>query len=115
VLAKSWESALLRRPDQGQTGDESWTEQNIQMSEKTINAADFKAHEGDTGSADYQVALLTERILHLTAHLQLHKKDNSSRRGLLRLVAQRRKLLDYVKANSEERYQKLLRGLNLRR
>ncbi len=57
----------------------------------------------------------TQRIVHLTAHLQLHKKDTSSRRGLLKLVAQRRKLLDYVKANSEERYQKLLQGLNLRK
>ncbi len=88
---------------------------NIEMSESTINVADFKAHENDTGSADYQVALLTQRITHLTEHLSLHKKDNSSRRGLLKLVAQRRKLLDYVKANSEERYQKLLQGLNLRK
>ncbi|QJE98119.1 30S ribosomal protein S15 [Luteolibacter luteus] len=85
------------------------------MSESTINLADFKIHETDTGSADYQVALMTQRIVHLTAHLQLHKKDTSSRRGLLKLVAQRRKLLDYVKANSEERYQKLLQGLNLRK
>lgn len=86
------------------------------MSESsTINLADYKIHETDTGSADYQVALMTQRIVHLTAHLQLHKKDTSSRRGLLKLVAQRRKLLDYVKANSEERYQKLLAGLNLRK
>lgn len=85
------------------------------MSESTINVAEFKAHETDTGSADYQVALLTQRIVHLTSHLSRHKKDNSSRRGLLKLVAQRRKLLDYVKANSEERYQKLLTGLNLRK
>ena len=85
------------------------------MSESTINPADFKAHDTDTGSADYQVALLSKRILHLTAHLGEHKKDTSSRRGLLKLVAQRRKLLDYVKAHSEERYQKLLAGLNLRK
>ncbi|MEM1082632.1 MAG: 30S ribosomal protein S15 [Verrucomicrobiota bacterium] len=85
------------------------------MSESTINPADFKVHETDTGSADYQVALLSKRIQHLTEHLGTHKKDVSSRRGLLKLVAQRRKLLDYLKANSEERYQKLIKGLNLRR
>ena len=85
------------------------------MSESTIHLADYKIHDTDTGSADYQVALMTQRIVHLTAHLQLHKKDTSSRRGLLKLVAQRRKLLEYVKANSEELYQKLLAGLNLRK
>ena len=85
------------------------------MSESTINPADFKVHETDTGSADYQVALLTKRIKHLTEHLATHKKDTSSRRGLLKLVAQRRKLLDYTKAKSEERYQNLIKGLGLRR
>lgn len=85
------------------------------MSESTINPADFKVHETDTGSSDYQVALLSQRILHLTAHLGIHTKDVSSRRGLLKLVAQRRKLLDYTRGKSEERYQKLIKGLNLRR
>lgn len=85
------------------------------MSKTTINPADFKVHETDTGSADFQVAKLTQRIQHLTDHLSVHEKDISSRRGLLKLVAQRRKLLDYLKANSEERYQKLIQGLGLRR
>jgi len=85
------------------------------MSTKEINAADYKLHEGDTGSADYQIALLTGRISHLTEHLKSNKKDASSRRGLLRLVARRRKLLDYLKKNSEERYQKVIAGLGLRR
>lgn len=85
------------------------------MSESTINPADYKVHETDTGSAEYQVALMTKRIVHLTDHLGTHKKDNSSRRGLLKLVAQRRKLLDYLKAKDEERYQKLIKGLGLRR
>jgi small subunit ribosomal protein S15 len=85
------------------------------MSESTINPADYKVHETDTGSADYQIALMTKRIVHLTDHLATHKKDNSSRRGLLKLVAQRRKLLDYLKAKDEERYKALLKGLNLRR
>lgn len=115
MLALRLESAFFRGPDQGRTGQGGWIEQIIKMSESTINLADYKIHETDTGSADYQVALMTQRIVHLTSHLQLHKKDTSSRRGLLKLVAQRRKLLDYVKANSEERYQKLLQGLNLRK
>lgn len=86
------------------------------MSETTtINLKDYQLHEGDTGSADYQIALLTLRISHLTGHLGTHKKDTSSRRGLLRLVSRRRKLLDYLKNNNEERYQKILKGLNLRR
>jgi small subunit ribosomal protein S15 len=85
------------------------------MSESTINPADYKVHETDTGSADFQVALMTKRIVHLTDHLATHKKDNSSRRGLLKLVAQRRKLLDYLKSTDEERYQKLIQGLGLRR
>lgn len=85
------------------------------ISAADINPADFQLHEGDTGSADFQVALLTKRIKHLTEHMGTHKKDFSSRRGLLRLVAQRRKLLDYLKGESEERYKKLIKGLGLRR
>jgi len=85
------------------------------MSENAINLKDYQLHEGDTGSAPYQVALLTQRIVHLTDHLNLHKKDFSSRRGLLKLVAQRRKLLDYIKGSSEEKYQQVIQGLGLRR
>jgi small subunit ribosomal protein S15 len=85
------------------------------MSENAIDLKQYQLHEGDTGSAPYQVALLTQRIHHLTDHLILHKKDFSSRRGLLKLVSQRRKLLDYIKANSEERYQEVIKGLGLRR
>ena len=82
---------------------------------KEINLKDYQLHEGDTGSAPYQVALLTQRILHLTDHLNIHKKDFSSRRGLLTLVSQRRKLLDYIKKGSEEKYQEVIKGLGLRR
>jgi small subunit ribosomal protein S15 len=85
------------------------------MSQNTINLKEYQLHEGDTGSAPYQVALLTQRILHLTDHLNLHTKDFSSRRGLLKLVAQRRKLLDYIKGSSEEKYQQVIQGLGLRR
>ena len=85
------------------------------MSESTIDPQQFRLHDSDTGSADYQVALLTQRIKHLTEHLGTHKKDFSSRRGLLRLVARRRKLLDFLKRDDEERYQKVIAGLGLRR
>jgi small subunit ribosomal protein S15 len=85
------------------------------MSTNEINLKDYQLHEGDTGSAPYQIALLTKRILHLTDHLNANKKDFSSRRGLLQMVAQRRKLLDYVKKGSEEKYQQVIQGLGLRR
>lgn len=82
---------------------------------KEINLAEYKQHEGDTGSSPYQVALLTKRIFELTDHLNIHTKDFSSRRGLLKMVSSRRKHLDYIKANSEENYQKLIDSLGLRR
>ncbi len=85
------------------------------MSEATISPSTFQLHEKDTGSSDVQVAILTERINHLTEHLASHSKDHSSRRGLLKLVARRRKLLDYLKLTANERYQKLLKSLSLRR
>jgi len=84
------------------------------MSTNEINLKDYQLHEGDTGSAPYQVALLTQRIFHLTDHLNAHKKDFSSRRGLLTMVSQRRKLLDYIKKGSEEKYQQVIQGLGLR-
>lgn len=75
----------------------------------------LRLHEKDTGSADVQIAILTKRINELTVHLKDHAKDHSSRRGLLKLVAQRRSLLDYLKKESAERYQKVLQSLNLRK
>ncbi|MBN8420380.1 MAG: 30S ribosomal protein S15 [Verrucomicrobia bacterium] len=86
------------------------------MSEATTtDSTSFKIHEKDTGSADVQVSLLTKRINDLTQHLAAHQKDHSTRRGLLQMVARRRKLLDYLKVTANERYQKLLKGLSLRR
>jgi small subunit ribosomal protein S15 len=85
------------------------------MSTPTIDPKQFQLHEGDTGSADYQVARLSQRINHLTQHLIANKKDFSSRRGLLKQVAQRRRLLDYLKNTTPERYQKVIKGLGLRR
>jgi small subunit ribosomal protein S15 len=71
--------------------------------------------EGDTGSAEVQVAILTEQIVNLTEHFKTHKKDNHSRRGLLKLVSQRRSLLDHLKKSEADRYQALIEVLGLRR
>ena len=76
---------------------------------------EFARSEGDTGSPEVQVAILTERINNLTEHFKRHHKDNHSRRGLLKLVSQRRKLLDYLKRKDEGRYQELIEKLGLRR
>lgn len=76
---------------------------------------EYATASGDTGSPEVQVAILTERIKNLTEHFQTHKKDNHSRRGLLKLVSQRRKLLDYVKGRDEARYKSLIERLGIRR
>lgn len=76
---------------------------------------DFATKEGDTGSPEVQIALLTERINGLSDHFKSHKKDNHSRRGLLKMVSKRRQLLDYVKSRDEARYQKIIERLELRR
>lgn len=76
---------------------------------------EFSTAPGDTGSPEVQVAVLSERIRNLTEHFKEHVKDNHSRRGLLKLVSQRRRLLDYLKARNEERYQTLIQKLGLRR
>ena len=75
----------------------------------------YALHEGDTGSPEVQIALLTERINHLTAHLQEHKKDNHSRRGLLKMVGKRRGLLNYLKSTDIERYRAIIAALNIRK
>ncbi len=85
------------------------------MSESATEQTDLRLHDADTGSADVQIARLTERIVHLTDHLGTHKKDISSRRGLLRLVARRRKLLDYIARTDNDRYKKVIESLGLRR
>ncbi len=75
----------------------------------------FAQNEGDTGSPEVQVALLTERINHLTEHLKIHKKDHHSRRGLLKMVGKRRGLLNYLKKKDIERYREVIKSLNLRK
>ena len=81
---------------------------------ETAELKEFRLHEKDTGSADVQVALLTRRIAQLTEHLKDNAKDHSSRRGLLKMVAQRRSLLDYLSRAQNERYKKVIEKLNLR-
>lgn len=75
----------------------------------------FKQQDGDTGSPEVQIALLTERIIYLTEHFQTHKKDHHSRRGLLKLVSRRRRLLDYVRKTDVERYRKIITALGIRK
>ncbi|WP_316015941.1 30S ribosomal protein S15 [Roseobacter sp. HKCCA0434] len=84
-----------------------------ELKEKLIK--DYGTKDGDTGSPEVQVAILTSRITTLTEHFKTHKKDNHSRRGLLKMVAQRRKLLDYVRGKDEARYQDLIKRLGIRR
>jgi len=85
------------------------------MPDKTATIAEHRLHETDTGSPEVQIALLTERIRHLTEHLKLHKGDHHTRRGLMKLIGRRRRLLDYVKANDVERYREIIARLELRR
>ncbi|MFK7990045.1 MAG: 30S ribosomal protein S15 [Sandaracinaceae bacterium] len=76
---------------------------------------EFRQHDGDTGSPEVQIALLTERIVYLTDHFKTHKKDHHSRRGLLQLVSQRRRLLDYLRNKDVERYRKVIGALGIRK
>jgi len=89
------------------------------MSVKNENKKDiiskYATKTNDTGSPEVQVAILTDKISSLTEHFKVHKKDNHSRRGLLRMVSRRRKLLDYIKSKSVERYKKLIENLGIRR
>lgn len=88
---------------------------SISQAEKTSLIREYATGDRDTGSPEVQIAILTSRIRTLTEHFKIHKKDNHSRRGLLILVARRRKLLDYVKSKDEERYRQLIGRLGLRR
>ncbi len=88
---------------------------SITAERKAALIKEFATAEGDTGSPEVQVAILTERINNLTGHFKDHKKDNHSRRGLLKLVSSRRSLLDYLKKKDEGRYSKLIAALGIRR
>ena len=88
---------------------------SITTERKAALITDYARGEADTGSAEVQVAILTERITNLTEHFKTHKKDNHSRRGLLKLVSQRRQLLDYLRRTDEARYKTLIEKLGIRR
>ena len=88
---------------------------SITPEKKTKLIKDFATTKNDSGSAEVQIALLTERINNLSAHFETHKKDHHSRRGLLTMVARRRKLLNYLKDRSPERYKTLIQSLGIRR
>jgi len=87
----------------------------IQPEKKREIIDQYRLHEGDTGSPEVQVAILTTRIAELTEHLKAHKKDHHSRRGLLKMVGQRRRLLNYLKASDVGRYRRIIEQLGLRR
>jgi len=88
---------------------------SITPERKAALVLEYATHEGDTGSPEVQVAVLSERIANLTEHFKTHKKDNHSRRGLLMMVSQRRRLLDYVKSRDVARYTSLIGRLGLRK
>jgi small subunit ribosomal protein S15 len=85
------------------------------MPDKTATISDNRLHDSDTGSAEVQIALLSERISHLTEHMKVHKKDFHTQRGLLMLVGRRRRLLDYLRRNDVERYRSIIAKLGIRR
>jgi len=86
----------------------------LKTTKKSKIIKDFKIHSTDTGSSDVQVAILTEQINELAKHLKKHTKDNHSRRGILKMVAKRRRLLDYLKNDDEKRYKKVIKKLGLK-
>jgi small subunit ribosomal protein S15 len=90
-------------------------ELTLTRDKKTEIIGSYKTHEGDTGSPEVQVAILSERINYLTEHFKTHAKDHHSRRGLLKLVGQRRRLLDYLKSKDTSRYAELIRRLGIRK
>jgi small subunit ribosomal protein S15 len=85
------------------------------MTDKSATIAEHRQHDTDTGSPEVQIALLTGRITHLTEHLKVHKGDHHTRRGLMKLIGRRRRLLDYVRNNDVERYRSIIGRLGIRR
>jgi small subunit ribosomal protein S15 len=88
---------------------------SIDKEQKQNIISDYRTHDADTGSPEVQIALLSTRINYLTEHFKTHKKDHLSRRGLLQLVSQRRKLLDYLKKSDKDRYEKVIGRLEIRK
>ena len=88
---------------------------SITAEDRAKTVSDYQKAKGDTGSPEVQIALLTQRINHLTEHFKANAKDNHSRRGLLKMVSRRRKMLDYVKRSDVDRYRKVIESLGLRK
>ena len=88
---------------------------SVSAEKKTALIEQYRQHDSDTGSPEVQIALLTERIGHLTEHFKTHMKDHHSRRGLLQLVSQRRRLLDYLRRHEVERYRRIITSLGIRK
>jgi small subunit ribosomal protein S15 len=114
--------AVVERPEEQEIGAAEhvsgpFVEANVAFSKdrKTDIIGNYRTHDGDTGSPEVQVALLSERISYLTEHFKTHAKDHHSRRGLLKLVGQRRRLLDYLKRKDTDRYAELIRRLGIRK
>jgi len=117
TIGPCWTTSRLRASQSGKRvpGKEKGSTMSITAARKKELMGEFATATGDTGSPEVQVAILSERIKNLTEHFKDHKKDNHSRRGLLKLVSQRRRLLDYLKGKDEGRYQTLIGKLGLRR
>ena len=120
AVAADEHRAVGAPPDQQRlVADLAWRVAMADIADTTPNTTatieKYRTHETDTGSPEVQIALLTERITHLTEHLKVHKKDHHSRRGLLMLVGRRRRMLDYVKKIDVERYRKIIADQGLRR
>jgi len=88
---------------------------SLSKENKTKLIADYRTHDGDTGSPEVQIAILSNRISYLTEHFKTHKKDHRSRRGLMKLVGRRRRLLDYLKRSEVERYRDVIQRLGIRK
>jgi small subunit ribosomal protein S15 len=105
----------MRRRNNAPGPKQETDEMSLSVERKQELITDFAIKSGDTGSPEVQIAILTERIKGLTDHFRTHKKDNHSRRGLLKMVSLRRKLLDYVRAKDEDRYKSIIERLGIRR
>ena len=110
-----WYVRFHQRIKLEEKGNQEEKKVGLSVEQKKEIMSQFKRHDSDTGSPDVQVAILTKRINDLTEHFKIHKKDHHSRRGLLMLVGQRRRLLNYIKDRDIKRYRELVQALNLRK
>jgi small subunit ribosomal protein S15 len=111
----AWYDGRLLIKSQEDTGKAGGKSVTLSKTQKTKVITEYKTHESDTGSPDVQIAILSERISYLTEHFKTHAKDHHSRRGLMMLVGQRRRLLDYLKSKDVQRYRGLIEKLGIRK